>query len=82
MHGLPNLKTVLPDPCQLFFVAANGDSVYVRDADPTLLQTSSAFADLIGRQIGVFGARLARSPKAMDTGPLTAICFSTPGDAA
>jgi hypothetical protein len=57
---------------------ANGDALYVRDVDESMLQSRIAVAGFVGHQVGVFGARFGRSPKAMEAGPYTAIFLSIP----
>ncbi|MGA8475852.1 MAG: PD-(D/E)XK nuclease family protein [Candidatus Cybelea sp.] len=57
---------------------ANGDVLYVRDVDESMLQSRIAVAGSVGHQVGVFGARFGGSPKAMEAGPYTVIFLSIP----
>lgn len=55
---------------------ANGDILYVRDVDERVCQPPMSLSDFIDCKIGLFSARLGKSPKAMEAGPYTSVFLS------
>ncbi len=56
--------------------SGDGDILYMRDVDEKLCRPPMNGDDFIDRKIGVFGARLGRSPEAIEAGPYTAVFLS------